>query len=77
MNRRTFLKSLGVACGTAVVAPVVLLKPPTKFKPNPAQIMWMKGKDGSRIEGINCDMPMQWISYYMEHEHETPIFQTT
>ena len=27
MNRREFLKSIGVACGLAVVAPAALLKP--------------------------------------------------
>ncbi|MCK5615855.1 twin-arginine translocation signal domain-containing protein [Candidatus Pacearchaeota archaeon] len=42
MNRRSFLKSLGVVCGAAVVCPDELLKDePVEFRPNPAQRVYM------------------------------------
>lgn len=41
MNRRTFLKSIAIACGAAVVCPGELLKSPVEFMPNPAQVMWI------------------------------------
>ncbi|KKN68798.1 hypothetical protein LCGC14_0448180 [marine sediment metagenome] len=52
INRRSFLKSLVTVCGAAVVCPGELLKDePVEFRPNPAQKMWMRGKDGAYIEG--------------------------
>lgn len=41
MNRRTFLKSIAAACGTAIVCPGELLKPPIKFRPNPVQRVYV------------------------------------
>lgn len=47
INRRTFLRSLAIVCGTVVVCPGELVKSPTKH-------LWMRGKGGAYIEGIIC-----------------------
>ena len=54
MNRRTFLKSIATVCGAVVVCPGELVKLPVKH-------LWMRGKDGSCIEGE--DIPYG-IPYY-------------
>jgi len=51
MNRRNFLKTLGAVVGTAIVAPAILLA----VKP---KNLWMAGKGGSLIEGIDLDTSM-------------------
>lgn len=63
MNRRTFLKSLATVCGAAVVCPGELLKSipvvagvepgwyDVKFESGWRKHLWMRGKDGSYIEG--------------------------
>ena len=73
MNRRNFLKSLGVACGTAIVAPATLLK----GKPErsiPFGIPYWAGKGGSRIEGyIDCDAPVRWVHHVIINDKPCPF----
>ncbi|KKN47590.1 hypothetical protein LCGC14_0661580 [marine sediment metagenome] len=49
MNRRTFLRSLATVCGAAVMCPGELLKSPIKH-------LWVRGKDGSYIVGVDRAM---------------------
>lgn len=61
MNRRNFLKSLAAACGAAIVCPGELLKSPVKH-------LWMRGKDGSYIEGIKIPWIHLYTTYHYTHD---------
>lgn len=58
MNRRNFLKSLGAACATAVVAPVALLKK----KRHP-------GLDKIPVEYIGRRVKLPWKHFYMDYNY--------
>ena len=63
MNRRNFLKSLGVVCGAAIAAPITLLNGKPRH-------LWMRGKDGSSIEGESTD---RWPKYHGRIPHHTGL----
>ena len=60
MNRRNFLKKLGIVCGATIACPTELLKGEpgpkpgfydVKFEPGWRGHLWMRGREGSYIEG--------------------------
>jgi hypothetical protein len=63
MNRRNFLKSVGVACGLAVAAPLKLLAEKKPFKPNPIQQTFMYGGCPVRYNTSLDDGQEKWPVY--------------